>query len=158
MALEPFETAAAEGFPTVTQISVFLVNRVGELLRLTRALDPSDTHILALSVVNAIDCAIVRMIVDNPEMAADVLRQNNFTITESEVLVVSLPPGKRALLSTWSALLACEASIADAYSLLARPDGRPALVVQADNLETAAVTLQGKHFVVLDQADLTSDL
>lgn len=155
MDTEPFETVEAESFPTVTQISVFLVDRVGELLRLTRTLDPSGIHILALSVVNAVDCAVVRMIVDDPEQAADVLRQAGFAISETDLLVVSLPPGKRALAQTWLALLGAEVSIAYTYPLLTQPKGRPALAVQADNLEYAAENLRRKNFTVLDQADLS---
>jgi hypothetical protein len=40
------------------------------------------------------------------------------------------------------------------YPLLVRPHDRPALVVAADNLETAAEILRNKNFDVLNQADL----
>ncbi len=153
----PFDTAEAEAYPTVTQISVFLVDRLGELLRLTRILDPTDIHIMALSVVNAVDSAIVRMIVDDPVLAAETLRQAGFAISETELLVVSLPHGKRALLETWMALLGAEVSVAYTYPLLAQPGGRPALAVQADNLEHAAANLTAKNFVVLDQTDLSAE-
>ena len=154
MDTQPFETAEAGAFPTVTQLSGFLIDRLGELLRLTRTLDPEDIHILALSVVNAVDCAIVRMIVDDPDKAAEVLRRDGFALSETELIVVSLPPGKRALLDTWLALLRAEVSVAYTYPLLTQPKGRPALAVQADNLEHAAENLRSRNFAVLDQSDL----
>lgn len=154
MDTEPFETAYAEGFPTVTQLSVFFENRVGQLLRLTRLFDETDIHILGLSVVNSVDCAIIRMIVDDPETAHNMLTQSGFATNQTDILVVSLPAGKRALLHTWVAFLSAEVNVAYAYPLLVQVDGQSALAVQADQLEQAAESLRLKGFTVLDQTDL----
>jgi hypothetical protein len=150
----PFETAYASGFPTVRQLSIFFENRLGELLRMTRLFDRTDIHILGLSVVNSVDCAIIRMIVDDPDGAYDLLQSQRFPLTQTDILVVSLPPGKRALLHTWVAMLSAEVNVAYAYALLGSMGGQAALAVQTDNLETAAHTLQDKGFTVLDQTDL----
>lgn len=151
---EPFETAYAEGFPTCQQLSVFFENRVGQLLRLTRLFDQTDIHILALSVVNSVDCAIIRMIVDDPDKAFELLTQSGFAVNQTDILVVSLPAGKRALLHTWVAFLSAEVNVAYAYGLLPQIGGLSALAVQADQLEHAAESLRLKGFTVLDQADL----
>jgi len=154
MSVEPLETASSHDFPTVRQLSVFLENRLGQLLRLTQLLDATEIRILAVSVVNAGDCAIIRMIVDSPDEATELFRQGRFSVSETEILVVSLPHGKRALLHTWTALLTGEVNIAYTYPMLINPAGSPALVVQADNLEMAAKVLRSKKFAVLDQSDL----
>src|SRR5438477_7328738 len=98
MQLEPLETAEAHDLPTVRQQSVFIENRVGQLLRLTRMFDQTDIRIVAVSVVYSVDCAIVRIIVDDPDVAQKVLADNDFKVSETELIVVSLPHGKRALL------------------------------------------------------------
>ncbi|MCH7814272.1 MAG: acetolactate synthase [Planctomycetes bacterium] len=154
MALVPFETAHAHDYPTVRQLSVFIENRVGQLLRLTRLLDRTEIHILAISVVNSIDCAIIRMIVDEPDDAVAVFREGGFKVSETELIVVSLPPGKRALLHTWMALLAGEVNIGYTYPLMVQPRSAPALAVQVDETDTAIDLLRAKKFVVLDQSDL----
>ena len=154
MATEPLQTAYASGYPTVQQLSVFLQNRVGALLHLTRLFDNTDVHILALTAVNAVDCAIIRMIVDDPQRAHGILTQAGFAVSQAEILVVSMPPGKRALLHTWAALLGAEISVAYTYALLSCPGGQPAIAVQADHLESAANTLHERGFRVLDQSDL----
>ena len=156
MATEPIHASYASGYPTVTQLSVFLQNRLGELLRLTRLFDDTEVHILALSVVNSFDCAIVRMIVDDPEKAHEVVTEAGFSVSLSEILVVVLPPGKRALLQTWAALLGAEVNVAYTYALLCNPGGQSALAVQAENLELATGTLKQKGLTVLDQSDLRS--
>ena len=71
MDIAPLETAEAHDYPTIRQQSVFIENRVGQLLRLTKLFDQTDIRILAVSVVYSVDCAIVRMILDDPDNAYD---------------------------------------------------------------------------------------
>ena len=154
MAIEPFETAEAQGCPTVRQQSVFVENSVGQLLRLTRLFDQTEVRILAMSVVYAVDCAICRMIVDDPDRSYDLLTESRFKLSETELLVVSLPHGKRALLHTWATLLGAEINIYYTYPLLIRPGGNPAIAVLPDNIEAAVTILRERGFGVLDQQDL----
>ena len=157
MALEPFETAEAHGDPTVRQQSVFVENRIGQLLRLTRLFDHTDTRILALSVVYSFDCAICRMILDDPDQAYEVLSNNGFQVSEAELIVVSLPHGKRALLHTWAALLGAEVNIHYTYPLLVQPGGCAALAILPDSIEQAIAVLRDRNFHLLDQEDLLRD-
>ena len=153
----PLGTAEAHGIPVVRQQSVFIENRVGQLLQLTRLFDQTDIRILAVSVVNAVDCAICRMIVDDPERSYDVLSDSHFQISEAELLVVSLPHGKRALLHTWAALLSGEINIHYTYPLLARPRDAAAIAVLPDNIEQGVRVLREAGFELLDQGDLLDD-
>lgn len=154
MEIEPFGTAQAHDSPTVRQQSVFIENRVGQLLRLTRLFDQTEIRILAVSVVNSIDCAICRMILDDPDRAYDVMTQSRFQVSETDLIVVSLPHGKRALLHTWTALLGAEINIHYTYPLIVHPKGSPAIAVMPDNVENAIHVLRDRNFSLIDQADL----
>lgn len=154
MELEPLHTAEANDYPTIRQQSVFIENRVGQLLRLTKLFDQTDIRILAVSVVYSVDCAIVRMILDDPDKAYDVLTQSGFQLSETELIAVSLPHGKRALLHTWAALLGGEISIHYTYPLLVRPKGCAAIAVLPDSIEGAIRVLRDRNFEVLDQRAL----
>ncbi len=157
MELEPFETIEAQGFPTVRQLSIFMESRVGQLLRLTKLFDKTEVHIVALSIVNAVDCAVIRMIVDKPDDAYAVLTEHGFAVVDSELLVVSLPSGKRALLHTWAALMSGEVNINYTYPLLVQPKGASAIALHADNLDMAASVLRHNRLDVLDHQDLMQD-
>ena len=157
MDIEPFETAEGAGTPLVRQFSIFMENRVGSLLRLTRVFDRTDLHILALSVVDSVDCSLIRMIVDEPDEAYLQLIEARFPVCESEIAVVSLSPGKRALLEVLMALMAGEINVHYTYPLLARPLGRPALAICADTIDTAVSVLTDKNLRVLDHSDLTRE-
>ena len=122
--------------------------------RLTRLFDQTEVRILAVSVVYAVDCAICRLIVDDPDRAHDLLTGARFQVSETELLVVCLPHGKRALLHTWATLLGGEINILYTYPLLVRPKGCSAIAVLPDNMEQAVSLLRERGFTVLDQQDL----
>ena len=157
MSIEPFEIAEAHSVPTVRQLSVFVDNRVGQLLRLTQLFDGTDARILAVSIVHAVDCAICRMIIDDPDRAVDMLSKHRFAVSESELMVVSLPHGKRALLGVWASLLGAEINIHYTYPMLSQPKGHPAIALMPDNLDTAATVLNECGYTLLDEADLLSE-
>ena len=154
MEIEPISTAEGYDAPTVRQLSVFVENRVGQLLRLTKLFTQTDIRILAISVVYSVDCAICRMILDNPDRGFEVLTEAGFQVSQTELLVVSLPHGKRALLDTWAALLGAEINIHYVYALLVRPKGSAAIALAPDNMEGAVEVLRERGFEVLNESDL----
>jgi len=83
-----------------------------------------------------------------------VLTDAGFQISETEMIVVSLPHGKRALLHTWAALLGAEINIHYTYPLLIQPKGSAAIAVLPDNIENAVKILRERNFEVLNQDDL----
>ncbi len=153
MSRQPFETLEGHGAPTVRQLSVFLENRVGQLLRLTQLIDDTDIRILGLTVIDSADFAVARVLFDAPDEAMRILREAGFAVSVSELIVVKLPRGERGLLTVFSALLSAEINVSYAYPLLVGRVG-PAIALSVDNLEMAADTLQRRKFVVLSETDL----
>lgn len=154
MNVEPFQTAEGSDYPYCRQLSVFLENRVGQLLRVTRLLEDEPVHILGLSVDAAVDCAIVRMLVDDPDLAHQVLSDARFALAESEVLVVELPAGSRGLLTVCTALISAEVNINYVYTVWAREGRQPCLAIQVDDIQAAIPVLKAEKFRVLTQSEL----
>jgi hypothetical protein len=147
------ETAGGYRSPSVRQLSVFVDDRVGVLMRLIQTFEGSSIRVVGMSVVQAIDCAIVRLLCDDTDQAIALLKRNGFPISEAELVVVEVPQG-HGLLSICSALLAGEINIDYVYPLLIRPGGRAALAIHTDNLETAVQLLRNRRFTVLAEEDL----
>lgn len=154
MSLEPLETAAGGDHPYCRQLSVFLENRLGQLLRITRLFDSSEIRILAISVEGSVDCAIVRLIVDDPDTAHKMLSDAGFALSEAEVVVVGLPFGKRGIMSVCGTLIAAEININYIYSMLPRGERGSCMVIHTDNLSQATESLRARKLVVYDQSDL----
>lgn len=149
-----FETAEQQDYPSVRQLSVFVENRIGQLQTLLRRVSETEARILALSVVHSVDCAIVRLVVDRPDETVSHLQNSHFAVSESDMIVVELPQGPRALLTVCSALLTAEVNIYYAYPLLVQPHGRAGLAIKVDNLEQGIEVLQSRKMTCLGEGDL----
>jgi hypothetical protein len=68
-----------------------------------------------------------------------------------------LPEGPNPLLEVCTALLQAEVNIVQAYPLMIRPHGRPAVALMVDNLEMAQETLKNKGFAMISERDLVDD-
>src|SRR2546423_1390680 len=147
----------ASGRPSVRQFNVFLANRIGALMDLVRRFEVTDIRIVSLTVVDSADCAIIRMVLSDPERALEIFQQGKMMVTESDLLVVKLPGGRQPLATICKALLTAELSIDYAYPLMigVGPEGNTALAIHVDDHETAAATLQDKGFTLYTEGDLT---
>ena len=149
-----FTTSRGRDWPSVRQFNVFVENRLGNLLNIIRRFETSDNRIVSLTIVDSADCAIIRMVLSDPERAVEVFRLAGLQFAESDLLVVQLPDGPQPVLAICKALLTAEINIDYAYPLLVGADGRPALALHVDMHETAVQTLTAKGFVVLTENDL----
>src|SRR5438105_6592689 len=113
-----YGTAHGRDWPSVRQFNVFLENRVGALLNVVRRFETTDIRIISLTINDLADCAIMRLVVSDPERGLEVLQQARLPATESDLLVVQLPEGRQALAQICKALLAAEINIDYAYTIL----------------------------------------
>jgi len=148
-----FATARGRDYPSVRQFNVFLENRLGALLDCVRRFEKSDIRIVALTVMDSADCAIIRLVFSDPERAMEILEQANLPFTESDLLVVQLPDADQPLVQISKALLTAEINIHYAYPILVGPHGSPALALKVEDIETAAQTLQRQKFHLLSEND-----
>src|ERR1043166_7696806 len=84
----PTKTASRRGGDAVVQFSIFTPNRLGRLHDLVRLLASRDIHVLALTILDTTDSAIIRVVLDNPDQARELLNEQGFPFTESRLVVV----------------------------------------------------------------------
>ena len=149
-----FATARGRDWPSVRQFNVFLANRLGALMNVVRRFESTDNRIIALSVVDSTDCAIVRLVLGDPERAYETFEQGNLPFTESDLLVVMLPDGPQPLVQICKALLGAEISIHYGYPLMAGHAGHSALALHVEDIETASRHLKQNGFTLLSETDL----
>jgi hypothetical protein len=149
-----FETMQGRNWPTVTQFSVFLENKVGQLLEVVRAFQGSKVKIVGLSISDAADCCIIRLILSHPEQGREILERADLAFADNELVVTELPVGPQSLTDLCMALLQAEINIHYAYPLIVHPHGRAAVALHVDNIEQASMTLHAKGFEILSEADI----
>ena len=149
-----YSTARGRDWPSVRQFNVFLENRVGVLLDLVRKFELAENRIVALSVDDSVDYAIIRMVLSDPERARETFELAGIAFLESDLLVVQLPEGPQPLATICKALLSAEINIHYAYPLMLGAKGHPALALHVDSHETAVAILQSQGFTILAEKDL----
>ena len=152
------ETAREQAFPWLQQISFFLPNRVGSLQRVVNVLGEAGVRICGLSILDAHDHAVVRMVVDKPDKAVETLGQGGRSVCTAKLLGVSVPGDDRdAVGNLLARLLRAELNVYYAYALLVRHAGEPVIALYADDTDTAAQVLRAGNFALVAQRDLVSD-
>jgi hypothetical protein len=147
------DTAAPVAADPVKQFSVFIPNRVGQLYDLTALLAKHAVHVMAMTTLDTTDCAIDRLIVDDPDRARELMAANNFSFTECDVLAVEITKESQ-LKDVLAALLTVEINIHYLYSFLLRPQGKSALVLNVEDNDLATSALNTRGFKVLSQRDI----
>ncbi|MFP6613361.1 MAG: acetolactate synthase [Pirellulales bacterium] len=147
-------TVRGRDYPSIRQFTVFLENRVGQLLEVVRRFEGSQVRICALSINDSSECAFVRFLLSHPEQGREILERAGLPLIESDLIGVELPSESQPLLRVCTALLQAELNIIQAYPILDQPHHRPAVALMVDNIEMAQETLASKGFTMLTEDDL----
>jgi len=135
----------------IRQFSIYVENKVGALHDLAVMLGGQGVHLLALTVLDLTESSIVRLVVDDPDKAFEVLRQHGFSVNESEVLGVEFDTEADLRF----VLLEAEVNIHYLYPFLVRPAGKPGLILHVEDREIGAQALSIRSYRVLAQHDLS---
>jgi hypothetical protein len=152
-----FQTMRGRNFPAIRQFTIFLENRVGQLLEVLKRFEGTGIRVVALSINDAAECAFVRFLVSDADRGREILERSGLAIIETDLIGVELPSGPQPLLRICTALLQAELNIIQAYPLIIRPNGKPAVALMVDNIESAMMTLDEKGFTIVTEGDLEDD-
>ncbi|MDR1603518.1 MAG: amino acid-binding protein [Gracilibacteraceae bacterium] len=110
------------------QISIFLENADGRLAQTLDKMGELGVNIRALSLADTKDFGVLRVIVDEPEMVAAKLRENNYVVKVTPVWIIRVPDRPGGLAGLLS-LLAAEGVVVEYMYAFAATDGEYAQVV-----------------------------
>jgi hypothetical protein len=138
----------------VKQFSVFTENRLGRLHDLSALLNSNHVDIVALTVLDTTDSAIIRLVTDDPEKTRQLLRKHNLPFTESNLVVVEMNSATE-FNNLVTALLEAEININYLYSFIPHPHGKSILALNMEDSEMAEKVLQHHQFRLLRQGDIS---
>ncbi|MFV0444923.1 MAG: acetolactate synthase [Planctomycetaceae bacterium] len=151
------DTARGRDWPCLRQFCVFMENRVGRLSDLLRQIERHDIRVLALSVVDTVDFAVARIIVNETDRVRELLQMSDFTVIENDVLGVELPSDAQPFIEIFRPLMSAELNINYLYPLLYRRRGRGAIALHVDDVDQAGEILQAQGHRLLTEGDLVHD-
>jgi hypothetical protein len=154
--IEP-STIRGRDWPSLRQFLVILENRVGSLTDLVLRLERDDIRVIALSIVDNVDVAIARVMLDNVERGRELFELSGLTFFENDMVGVELPEDARPFVSVCSSLLQAEVNVNYMYPLLYRRSGRSAIAVNVDDIDLAISILTDQGLKIVTEDDLKDD-
>ncbi len=127
----------------VKQLALFVENKPGTLAAVCRALAARKINIYAISISDAVDHAVVRMVVSDSVKALHLLGEHGVLVVERDVLMIE-GRNKPGELSTIAKKLAANnVNIDYAYSATPAKASRGAMILRVNNLKKATRVLRG---------------
>ncbi|WP_334196027.1 ACT domain-containing protein [Muricomes intestini] len=138
----------------IKQLSVFVENRPGSIMRVTSALTSACINIRAIASFDTPEFAILRLVVDRPAKAKEDLTAKGFVVKVHDVIGVELKDEKGNLNKMVSVLAEGGISISYIYSFVIREEKAPVMVFNTDNYEKAEKALRAADIKLVEEVEL----
>lgn len=140
----------------VKQISIFIENKSGRLAEVARVLGEKSVNILALSLADTSDFGILRLLVDNTDVALETLKGSGFTVNKTDVVAVEVSDQPGGLCEILQILDEAQINVEYMYAFVERNAGNAVIIFRFDEIDSAIDTLQGKGISILSGEQLYS--
>lgn len=136
------------------QLTVFVENKKGTLVSVTKILSENNINIRALSVAETQDFGILRLIVDDAMKAMDALEEKNYLVKSIDVVGVKIgdQPGK--LNEALEVLAKADINVEYLYAFMTRTEKHAYVVLRVEDNELAETTLENVGFHLISEADI----
>lgn len=138
----------------IKQLSIFVENKFGRLEAIIDTLSKANINIRALSLAEAQDYGVLRVIVDDAESAKLALNDVGVIAKITDVVAVYLDDRSGGLASVLSVLKNAEIAIEYMYAFLGRTEGKALMVLKADDEAKTEKVLTENNIPMLCQEDI----
>ena len=125
----------------IKQISIFVENKPGRMAGVAKALGDAGVNIRALTIAEAGDFGVIRMVVDDTERGYTALREKGFMVSETDVLAVEIKDVPGGLYEIADSLGMNNINVEYAYAFVTTKAERAMLILRVDDIERATEVL-----------------
>lgn len=137
----------------IKQISLFAENKPGRLANIAENFRKAGINIRAFTIAEAGDFGIIRMVVDKPDAAHEVLHDAGFTVSETNVMGVEMQDIPGGLGKIADVLGEKNINIDYAYAFVTKTE-KALLILRVSDIEDAIRILQGTGVKLIGMADI----
>ena len=134
----------------IKQLSVFVENKQGNLSDTAKVLADADINIRAMSIADAKDFGILRLIVSDCDKAKELLSEDTI-VSITDVIAVKMDDKQGALYKILKVLEDGQINIEYTYAFTAHINLDAYVVFRVDDVEVAEKLLNEKGFATLSQ-------
>ena len=148
----PISTLRNPGREPIRQFVIYAENKVGWLNDFIEMLRAEGIHVMAISVLDTTDSAVIRLVPNYPKETARLLKSRSITFMERNVLAVEIE-GEDSLQMITQSLLHAEINIHYVYPFLYQPNDKPVLALAMEDEEIGEEALTKHRLRILFQED-----
>ena len=134
----------------IKQLSVFVENKDGRLAEITTIIANAGIDIRALSIADTTDFGILRLVVDKPYEAEDILKAAGLTVSLTDVIAIGIPDRPGGFAETITAVANQAVAVEYMYAFISREQDRAYLIMRVADNETAIAALKAQGCDLLD--------
>ena len=131
----------------VKQVTVFIGNKEGRIEKVTEILKENSINISSLSLAEAVDYGLLRLIVSDPEKAKDALKSEGLSARISNVIAVEIPNRTGSLHDLLTAL----SDFNIEYMYVLSTSDTASMIMEIKDIEAAESVINTSGFKVLGQ-------
>lgn len=138
----------------IKQLTIFVQNNKGSIVSITDILSKNNVNLRALSIAETNDFGILRLIVNDNELATKILTENGYLIKTIDVVGVKIgdEPGK--LSSALSVLDKENINVEYLYAFMARTEKHAYVVLRVEDNSVAEKALSDAGFKLITDFDI----
>jgi len=141
---------------TTQQLSIFMENKPGQLVRVTETLKNAGIDIRAMSLADTKDFGIVRMIVRDTEKAQEVMREAGFMSTITQVMCIAMNDQPGGLSKITELMAQADVNIDYLYACITVIGKDAYIVMHVDNEKKASRFLEDAGIRMVSNEEIAS--
>ncbi|NPV38615.1 hypothetical protein BREVNS_0096 [Brevinematales bacterium NS] len=138
----------------IRQVSVFLENKEGRLYEVTERLASEGIDLRALSVADTKDFGVLRLVVNHPDKALEVLKKEGYSVRFTDVVAVAIPDRPGGLAGVLRILHENKLNIEYMYTLVSSMAGEAILVMRFEDGKLAEKVLHKHGVRILEEREV----
>lgn len=137
----------------IPQVSVFVSNRPGRLQAVCRSLADAGVNLLSLTLADSGEFGLIRLIVNNPEKAVDVLAKAGLSATITDVVACPVNAAIGGLAELLSTAVGSQ-QIDYMYAYPSTLNGSNIMILRFQDTDKAIEALKATNFKAIDKEKL----
>ena len=138
----------------VKQISVFSENKAGSLSDVCGVLADSGINLRALSIADTRDFGILRIIVEDPERAMEILRSAGYACKTTYVIAVEIEDAPGGMAKAIRTITDVGIEIEYAYAFVSHKQGSAYMIFRMSHSEESEKKLEGAGLSLVSSEQL----
>lgn len=140
----------------IPQLSVFIENKVGRLAEIANTLGEIGANIRAMSLADTSEFGILRLVVDKPEAARQVLRDYGYAVRQVDVVAVVIPDRPGELGRLLDVLQNAKLNVEYMYAFVQKQSDAAVMILRIEDIDAAITTMAAANYALLSADQIYS--